>query len=186
MRDYLSILVPLVGGLPVDHDGERHSAHGGFSIDEGRGLPVLVAALGPQMLRLAGRMAAGTVTTMAGPRTLIGDICLTIREAVAGADRPEPRVVATLSVCVTDDVVAARARAGGGVEGMAALPSYAALVRRVEGGSALLAGSEHDLDGMVADLEAAGVTIFCRSPSPGVEPTTRPVRTHGCALLARR
>jgi F420-dependent oxidoreductase-like protein len=157
MRDYLSILVPLVSGRKVDFDGERHSAHGEFHIDGGVGLPVLVAALGPQMLRLAGRLAAGTVTTMAGPITLAGDICPTIREAAERAGRPEPRVVSTLSVCVTDDVVVARLRAERGAQQMAALPSYAALLER-EGGPALLAGGEDDLDEAIAALETAGVT----------------------------
>ncbi len=157
LRDYLSILLPLVDGKRVDFDGERHSAHGELRIDDGVGLPVLVAALGPQMLRLAGRLAAGTVTAMAGPRTLATHICPTIREAAEGAGRPSPRVVAALSVCVTQDVERARERAERGTRQMAALPSYAALVER-EGGPALLAGDEDDLDEAVAALEAAGVT----------------------------
>lgn len=157
LRDYLSILLPLVAGERVDFDGERHSAHGELRIGGGVGLPVLIAALGPQMLRLAGRMAAGTITTMAGPRTLTADICPTILEAAAGAGRPTPRVVAALSVCVTHDVLTARERAARGTRQMAAFPSYAALVER-EGGPALLAGDEDDLDEAVAALVAAGVT----------------------------
>jgi F420-dependent oxidoreductase-like protein len=157
LRDYLSILVPLVEGNTVDFDGTRHSGHGEFHIGDGVGLSVLVAALGPQMLRLAGRQAAGTVTTMAGPRTLTAHICPTIRDAAAGAGRPEPRIVSTLSVCVTSDPVGARQRAERGAQRMAALPSYAALLER-EGGPALLAGDEDQLDESVAGLEAAGVT----------------------------
>jgi F420-dependent oxidoreductase-like protein len=157
MRDYLSILRPLVAGQAVDYHGERHSAHGEFRIDDGAGLPVLVAALGPQMLRLSGRLADGTVTTMAGPRTLAESICPIIREAAERAGRPEPRVVSTLSVCVTDDVSAARERAERGARRMASLPSYAALLER-ERGPALLTGDEGDVDEAVAGLEAAGVT----------------------------
>jgi 5,10-methylenetetrahydromethanopterin reductase len=157
MRDYLSILGPLVAGRAVDYDGERHSAHGELRIDGGAGLPVLVAALGPQMLRLTGRMAGGTVTAMAGPRTLTRFICPTIREAAERAGRPEPRVVSTLSLCVTDDPATARQRALRGVQAMASMPSYAALLER-EGGPPLLAGSEDDLDEALAGLAAAGVT----------------------------
>jgi hypothetical protein len=109
------------------------------------------------MLRLSGRRADGTVTTMAGPRTLAGVICPIIREAAERAGRPEPRVVSTLSVCATDDVAAARERAERGARRMASLPSYAALLER-EGGPALLTGGENDLDEAVAGLEAAGVT----------------------------
>jgi 5,10-methylenetetrahydromethanopterin reductase len=157
MREYLSILRPLVAGDSVDYDGERHSAHGDFRIGGGPGLPVLVAALGPQMLRLTGRLADGTVTTMAGPRTLAGFICPTIREAAERAGRPDPRVVSTLSVCVTDDTASVRERAAGAARRMASLPSYAALLQR-EGGPALLTGSEDDLDEAVAGLDKAGVT----------------------------
>jgi 5,10-methylenetetrahydromethanopterin reductase len=94
---------------------------------------------------------------MAGPRTLISHICPTIREAADRAGRPPPRVVSTLSVCVTDDVDSARARAERGARRMAALPSYAALLER-EGGPALLAGSEDELDEGLARLDRAGVT----------------------------
>jgi len=157
LREYLAILCPLVAGQAVDYHGERHSAVGELRIEGGPGFPVLVAALGPQMLRLSGRLADGTVTTMAGPRTLVGDICPTIREAAERHGRPVPRVVSTLSVCVTDDVGAARERAERGVRRMASLPSYAALLER-EGGPALLAGGEDDLDEAVAALDRAGVT----------------------------
>jgi F420-dependent oxidoreductase-like protein len=159
MRDYLSILRPLLAGQPVDYEGRHHAAHGDLRIEGGPPVPVLVAALGAQMLRLSGRLADGTVTTMAGPRTLITHICPTIRAAADHAGRPEPRVVSTLSVCVTGDIPAARARAERGTQRMASLPSYRALMDR-EGGPALLAGSEDDLDEALARLERAGVTDF--------------------------
>jgi F420-dependent oxidoreductase-like protein len=157
MRDYLLILRPLLAGAPVDYRGEHHSAHGDLNVEGGPGVSVLVAALGPQMLRLSGQLADGTVTTMAGPRTLIGHICPVIRDAASRAGRPEPRVISTLSVCVTDDVATAQVRATRGVQRMASLPSYAALLER-EGGPPLLAGSEDDLDEALAGLEHAGVT----------------------------
>ena len=163
LRDYLSVLLPLLSGETVDFDGTYYTAHGDLRIQEGTGVSVLIAALGPQMLRLAGRLTDGTITTMAGPRTLVDHICPTIREAADRAGRPPPRVVSTLSLCVTDDVDAARARAEEGARRMATMPSYAALLER-EGGPALLAGSEDDLDEAVARLEVAGVTdLIARS-----------------------
>ncbi len=157
LREYLSVLLPLLAGETVDFEGDHYTAHGDLQIEGGAGVPVLVAALGPQMLGLAGRLVDGTITTMAGPRTLISHICPTIRAAADRAGRPEPRVVSTLSVCVTGDVESARARAERGARRMAALPSYAALLDR-EGGPALLAGSEDQLDEGVDLLEEAGVT----------------------------
>lgn len=157
IREYLSVLLPLLAGEAVDFEGDYYTARGDFQVKDGPGVPLLMAALGPQMLRLAGRLAAGTITTMAGPRTLISHICPTIREAADRAGRPPPRVVSTLSVCVTDDVDSARARAEGGARRMVVLPSYAALLER-EGGPALLAGSEDELDEGLARLDRAGVT----------------------------
>lgn len=157
IREYLSALLPLLAGEAVDFDGTYYTAHGDLKVEGGPGASVLIAALGPQMLRLAGRLVDGTITTMAGPRTLISHICPTIREAADRAGRPSPRVVSTLSVCVTDDVDSARARAERGAQRMAALPSYAALLER-EGGPALLAGGEDELDEGLARLDRAGVT----------------------------
>ena len=71
---------------------------------------VYLAALGPQMLRLAGRRTAGTLTWMTGPKTLAEHIGPALREAAAEAGRPESevRVAASLPVSVTDDVDGAR------------------------------------------------------------------------------
>ena len=65
---------------------------------------VYIAALGPQMLRLAGRRTAGTLTWMTGPKTLAEHVGPTLREAAAEAGRPETavRVAASLPVSVTD------------------------------------------------------------------------------------
>ncbi len=157
IREYLSVLLPLLAGETVDFDGDYYTAHGDLQVQGGPGVSVLVAALGPQMLGLAGRLVDGTITTLAGPRTLISHICPTIREAADRAGRLEPRVVSTLWVCVTDDVDSARARAERGARRMASMPSYAALLDR-EGGPALLAGSEAELDASLDRLDGAGVT----------------------------
>ena len=68
MRDYLSVLMPVIDHATVAYDGEIFAAHGEFHVSGGSPCPVLVGALGPQMLRLAGRLADGTVTFMTGPR----------------------------------------------------------------------------------------------------------------------
>ena len=163
MRDYLSVLMPLVRDGTVSYDGETASAHGELHVVDGRPCPVLVGALGPQMLRLAGRMADGAVTFMTGPRTLRGFTCPTIAEAADRAGRPQPRIVALLALCVTDDPVAARQRAEHVAGRMAALPSYAAMLVREEG-PALLAGGPGEVADGLAALAAAGVTDLVPIP----------------------
>ena len=90
MREYLSILVPLLEGEQVSFVGEtlRASTFGPLQI-EAPPPPVLVAALGRTMLRLAGTLASGTITWMTGPDTIEAHIIPTINEAAAEAGRPK-------------------------------------------------------------------------------------------------
>ncbi len=85
---------------------------------------LVVAALGPKMLELAGRLSDGTVTWMTGPKTLRARIIPAISEAAAGAQREAPRVIAGLPVCVTSDVTAARDAVRPRIQGAAQMPSY--------------------------------------------------------------
>src|SRR5450755_1953 len=70
MREYLSVLLPLLDGEPAAVDGETVHAHIQLSTPRVAAVPVLLAALAPQMLRLAGTQADGTVLWMTGPATV--------------------------------------------------------------------------------------------------------------------
>lgn len=85
---------------------------------------LVVAALGPRMLRLAGRLSDGTVTWMTGPRTLASQVVPQITAAAAEAGRPVPRVIAALPICVTSNREEARERARPILAGSAQMPSY--------------------------------------------------------------
>ncbi|HEX4015437.1 MAG TPA: TIGR03564 family F420-dependent LLM class oxidoreductase [Frankiaceae bacterium] len=85
---------------------------------------VVVAALGPKMLELAGALSGGTVTWMTGPKTLKTRIVPTISDAATRAERRAPRVIAGLPVCVTSDVAAAREAVRPRIQGAAQMPSY--------------------------------------------------------------
>jgi alkanesulfonate monooxygenase SsuD/methylene tetrahydromethanopterin reductase-like flavin-dependent oxidoreductase (luciferase family) len=74
--------------------------------------PVVLAALGPQMLRLARELTDGTVTAWTGVRTIGEHIAPRITAAAAPAGRPQPRIILGSLVCVTDDPDTARAAAG--------------------------------------------------------------------------
>lgn len=110
MREYLSVLQPLLRGEDVAFAGQTLTAVGQVRVPGARPPQVLLAALGPAMLRVAGELADGTVTWMTGPRTLAEHIVPTIARAADRAGRVAPRVVAGLLVCVTDDQARARAR----------------------------------------------------------------------------
>jgi 5,10-methylenetetrahydromethanopterin reductase len=168
MREYLSILMPLLGGEQASFTGEtlKASTFGPLQI-EAPAPPVLVAALGTTMLGIAGRMAAGTVTWMTGPATIESHIVPTIRAAATDAGRPEPRIGVGLPVCVTDDVAAARARASETFVVYGHLPSYRAMLDR-EGakgpGDVGLVGTEAEVKAQVRRLADIGATDFCGAP----------------------
>jgi F420-dependent oxidoreductase-like protein len=168
MREYLSILVPLLEGEPAAFTGEtlRASTFGPLQI-AAPPPPVLVAALGRTMLNIAGRMASGTVTWMTGPATIENHIIPTIQEAAAKAGRPEPRIGVGLPVCVTDDVDAAREKASQVFAIYGQLPSYRAMLdREGAGGPADVAivGTESAVVQEVRRLADIGVTDFCGAP----------------------
>jgi F420-dependent oxidoreductase-like protein len=165
MKEYLDVLVPASRGEHVRYQGETLKADIKLSTP-GAGFPVLVAALGPRMLKMAGTVADGTVLWMTGPKTVAEHIVPTIRAAAAEAGREEPRVVCALPVCVTDDPEGAVARANEVFKIYGQLPSYRAMLDR-EGaanpGDIALVGDEKTVLAKLEELERAGVTDFVGS-----------------------
>lgn len=165
MADYLLVLMPLLRGETVSYNGAtlRAATPGPLDIKDVTPPTVLVAALGPVMLGLAGRLADGTVTWMVGPKTLERHIVPSITKAASAAGRPSPRVAVGLPVCVTDDVASARERAARSFGRYGELPSYRAMLDR-EGAAGpadvALIGDEDAVGARVAALAGAGVTDF--------------------------
>ena len=113
-RDYLDVLdAALAGPGPVDVENETFTVHNPLDLGPVAPLPVLVAALGPVMLALAGERADGPVLWMADERAIADHVVPRITKAAAGAGRPAPRVVAGIPVCLCrpSEVEAARERA---------------------------------------------------------------------------
>lgn len=162
LSEYLDILLPAMAGELVGVDGDRNTFRG--AIQPVADAPaVVVAALGPQMLRMAGRRTDGTVTWMTGPRTLGEHTVPTITQAAADAGRPAPRIVAGLPVCVTDDVDGARARANETFAFYGELPSYRAMLDRegVESPADIaIVGDEESVAAQITALAEEGVTDF--------------------------
>jgi F420-dependent oxidoreductase-like protein len=162
MREYLEALVPLLRGEDPGYSGETVTARGAIGV-AADAPPVLVAALGTQMLKVTGRLADGTVTWMTGPKTLGEHTVPTIREAAAEAGRPEPRIVAAMPICVTDDEAGVRARAAEELVVYGVLPSYRAMLDKegMEGpGDLAIVGSVDQVTDGVGQLAEAGVTTF--------------------------
>ena len=163
MDEYLSALLPLLAGEPAGFTGETLRAHVSLSVPNEKRVPLVVAALGPRMLRLAGERTDGTVLWMTGPATIREHIAPTITAAAAAAGRPSPRVVCVLPVAVTDDVETARARAAKVFQIYGTLPSYRAMMDRegAEGPADLaIIGNEDTVSARLEELATAGVTEF--------------------------
>jgi len=165
MREYLSILVPLLHGEQVSFQGEqlRTNTLGPLEAAGAAAPPVVVAALGPVMLGIAARQAQGTITWMVGPVTLAEHIVPTITAAASAAGRPSPRVIVTLPVCVTDEIDAGRRRAGRIFSVYGQLPSYRAMLdrERVAGpADVAIVGNEEAVAEEIARIAAAGATEF--------------------------
>jgi 5,10-methylenetetrahydromethanopterin reductase len=167
MEDYLAVLLPLLRGEAVEYSGERLKAHTQLTIAQTPAPPVILAALGERMLRIAGEQTDGTALWMVGPRTLRSHIVPVITEAARQAGRPSPRILVGLPICVTADPAAARERAARSYAMYGQLPSYRAMLDR-EGAAGpadvLMAGSENDIDRQLVELEEAGATDFTASP----------------------
>lgn len=163
MREYLDILLPLVHEGAASVSGETLSANVSLSTPREPRLPVLLAALAPRMLHLAGARGDGTVLWMTGRKTVESHIVPSINKAASDAGRPAPRVVCVLPVCVTDDVGGARERAERVFAIYGHLPSYRAMLDR-EGaagpGDVAIAGDEETVTSEIRALEDAGVTDF--------------------------
>ncbi|MEU8399050.1 TIGR03564 family F420-dependent LLM class oxidoreductase [Nonomuraea sp. NPDC048892] len=165
MKEYLDILIPASRGEKVAYAGETLKADIKLTTP-GAGFPVLVAALGPRLLKLAGTVADGTVLWMTGPKTIAGHIAPTITAAAAEAGRPAPRIVCALPVSVTDDPTGAVARANEIFSVYGRLPSYRAMLDR-EGadspGDVAIVGDEDTVLAKLDELRRAGVTDFVGS-----------------------
>jgi F420-dependent oxidoreductase-like protein len=184
--EYLDALVPLLEGRAAGVDGREVRAQGSLAI-RAEPVPVLLAALGPRMLELAGRVTAGTSVGQCGPRTLAGHVVPSITAAARAAGRPPPRVMALVNVCVTDDPAGVRERARSALAGYGRLPSYRAMLDREPVGGPedlVLAGSPDEVRAGLERYVAAGATDLRIGAGPGTEGEMEGTRRALPGLLA--
>ena len=164
MREYLEILMPLVHHEQVNVEGQQYTTRGvQLAAPGAQSVPVVVAALGPLMLKLAGSLADGTNTWMVGPKTMASHIAETINAAASEADKPAPMIVGNFPVVVTDHADAIRETLGEALTIYGELPSYRAMLDKEGYDSPLdaaLIGDEKTVSNRIREIEAAGVTDF--------------------------
>jgi F420-dependent oxidoreductase-like protein len=190
MREYLAVLTALIRNGSVSYQGSEFRVHASVTAPGTGPCPILLAALAPKMLALAGAAADGTITWMTGPKTLRDYIVPRINEAAAQAGRPAPRVIAGLRIAVTEEVDAAREWARSALQFYGHLPSYRAMLDRegVAGpADIIIVGNEDAVSEQIRPLAAAGVTELLAIPFPvGSDRQTSLERTRALLLKLNR
>ena len=163
MLDYLAVLDDLLESGSAAHDGEVWSFEGEYARPTDAKPRVMLAALGEQMLRIAGKRTDGTILWCVGPKTLEQQIVPGISQAASDAGRPAPKVVCSLPVWVTDRADEARALIAKALVIYGQLPSYRAMldIEGVDGPAdiSLIGSADEVVDGLNR-VAGAGATDF--------------------------
>lgn len=163
MREYMGVIEPLLRGEPVKFEGQEYKVNATLDVGGASQVPVLIAALGDHMLKIAGRSAAGTILWMTGPNTIESHIVPKITAAAKEAGREAPRVVAGFPIILTNDPDGAREKIASSLTMYGMLPSYRAMLDK-EGAAGpadiAIAGDEKVLDAALDRLRDVGVTDF--------------------------
>ena len=184
-REYIAVLSALMSDGRADFDGEVFRVHTDLALADALPVPLMISALAPQMLRLAGAATDGTITWMAGVRAIDTHIVPRVNAAALDAGRKPPRVAVGLPVAVADDEHAAREQVASLYGRYGSLVNYRRIldVEEAEGPSEVaVVGSESDVERQLRAFADAGATEFIASVFPvGYDPAASIARTR--ALL---
>lgn len=183
LREFLTALRPLLETGSADFHGELLTATTPYSaaVPGARPpVPILVAAMGPQALRVSGELADGILPFLAGPRALAEHIVPAVTAAAAGAGRPAPRIVALVPGVVTTkaEAGAVREKAAEALALYERIPSYQRAIERSGAGRAAelaVIGDEETVAEEVRRYREAGATevVFTATELNGEEARVR-------------
>ena len=167
LREYLTVLNGLLDGEQVVHEGEEYQVSLNtapftqLDVPDAPRPQVVIAALGPGMLKVTGELADGTNCWMCGQGYLESTLVPTINKAAESAGRPAPRVIAGFAICVTNKVEEAKIQCAKTWEVYGQIYSYRQVLKR-EGASGpadlLIAGDEDSVAKQIEGLAKIGVT----------------------------
>jgi F420-dependent oxidoreductase-like protein len=164
LRAYLDVLdEALKGPGPVDVENDHFRIHNPLDITDVAPTPVLIAALGPAMLRLAGERTDGTILWMADERNIASHVVPNLTKGAEAAGRPAPRIVAGVPVCLCSDteVDVAVERTNRILAEAEISPNYERLLQHGDArnvGDILAAGSESTIEKRLRSFADAGAT----------------------------
>jgi F420-dependent oxidoreductase-like protein len=189
LREYLDVLEPLLDGRRVEHAGSHFHVSLQLGTRVASRPPVLLAALGPALLELAGAAADGAAIWLGSPRYLQEFAIPRLREAARGVGRPAPRIACGFPIAVTR-AAAARQSAGRLLARSAKLPAYRRVLERgglAQPADAAIVGDEDAVARALERLAEIGVTdltavLFDVDGDPEARTRTQAL----LAILARR
>lgn len=164
VRTYLEVLnVAFAGPGPVDVENDTWRVHNPLDITDLAPTPILLAALAPLMLKIAGEQTSGTILWMADQRAIGGHVVPKLTAAAEAAGRPAPRVVAGVPValCAHDELDAVKEWTNEMLGHAEYSPNYQRLLEEGDArdvGDVLAAGDEETVRAKLASFAAAGVT----------------------------
>ncbi|MEV6805632.1 TIGR03564 family F420-dependent LLM class oxidoreductase [Streptomyces sp. NPDC051132] len=164
LREFLTALRPLLETGSTDFHGELLTASTPLPATVPGAeppVPVLVAAMAPQALRVAGTLADGILPLLAGPRALAEHIVPAVTAAAEAAGRPAPRIVAFVPGVVTSDAEKVRRTAVETLSFYERFPSYQRVIELSGGTRAVdvaVIGDEEHVAAEVRRYRDAGAT----------------------------
>lgn len=168
-REYLAVLrSAFAGDGSAEGHGEFFDFKSMFSVPGQREPALLIAALAPLMLKLAGEVADGTILWLADEHALESHVVPRITDAAHAAGRPAPRIVAPYPTALCDEAEG-RERAAKAFASYAQIPTYQRILARGDNqgpADVVVVGSEAQIEARLRRLAAAGVTDFVAAPFP--------------------
>lgn len=166
-EEYITIVAALLKGEAISHQGEEYTVNIPVVAAPQQPVSLMISALAPRLLRVAGELTDGTILWMANGASIESHVAPKINAAAAKAGRPTPRIVAGLPVCVHDDVAEARDAAAKQFAGYGVLPNYRAILDI--GGApgpadAAIVGDEAAVTAQIQALFEAGATDVWAAP----------------------
>lgn len=168
MREYLTILRESMRTGASGFDGRYFTARWSYSGPRRDDLQIMISALNPRMLELAGELADGVILYMCPPRYVAEEVVPRVRAGREKTGRPLDgfEIVAAIDCCATDDQAAALATYQGTLDRYAALPFYRKAMEAGDFKPEVLAaiGDDRQIKAAIGRYREAGVTV------PGVGP----------------
>jgi F420-dependent oxidoreductase-like protein len=171
MDEYLSVMTTVMRERRVDFRGAFYTGVlENVTANPGAEPPsVMLAAMGPRMLRMAATRTDGTILWLAGPKAIRDHVGPSLAAARPAADGPA-RIVASVPVCVTDDASTVKETIAALLGSYNDLPSYRGIMDLDDAAGpqdVSVVGTEEEVRAGIQRFADAGVTDFAPVEFPG-------------------